>query len=51
MTADDFRGSCSLVFPFCVMPSTLRVGARLNVAANQLPGVYSGTFDVTAHNP
>ena len=26
---------------------TFRVGARLNVGANQAPGVYTGTFPVT----
>jgi spore coat protein U-like protein len=29
-------------------PDSLTVGATLNVGANQAPGVYSGTFSVTA---
>ena len=28
-----------------------RVGARLNIAANQAPGTYVGTFDVTVQYP
>lgn len=28
-----------------------KVGARLAVAANQVPGTYVGTFDVTVHYP
>jgi hypothetical protein len=30
---------------------TFRVGGTLNVAANQVEGVYTGTFDVTVQYP
>lgn len=55
MTVDTFRSnlnaSCngSSPGPCPTAPFTLWVGGRLNVGANQLPGVYSGTFAVTAH--
>ena len=55
MTVDTFRSnlnaSCNGSAPgSCpTAPFTLWVGGRLNVGANQLPGVYSGTFAVTAH--
>ena len=53
MTVDSFETNCSGtgIFSCPTMPLTLYVGARLNVSANQLPGVYSGTFAVTAHQP
>lgn len=53
MTVDSFETNCNGTgfFSCPTMPLTLYVGARLNVAANQLPGVYSGTFAVTAHQP
>jgi hypothetical protein len=53
MTADSFHGNCngSGLFSCPVMPFTLYVGGRLNVGANQTPGVYVGTFAVTAHQP
>lgn len=53
MTVDSFETNCSGtgIFSCPTMPLTLYVGARLNVAGNQLPGVYSGTFAVTAHQP
>lgn len=56
MTADTFRGNLNATCdgssppgPCPKAPFTLWVGARLNVGANQAPGVYSGTFGVTAH--
>jgi hypothetical protein len=53
MTVDSFETNCSGsgIFSCPTMPFTLYVGARLNVSANQMPGVYSGTFGVTAHQP
>lgn len=53
MTVDSFDTNCDgfWIFACPAMPFTLYVGARLSVAANQLPGVYSGTFAVTAHQP
>lgn len=53
MTVDSFETNCSGtgIFSCPTMPLTLYVGARLNVSANQLPGFYSGTFAVTAHQP
>ena len=53
MTVDSFETNCNGagIFSCPTMPLTLYVGARLNVVANQLPGVYSGTFAVTAHQP
>lgn len=53
MTVDSFHGNCdgNGLFSCPFMPFTLYVGGRLNVSANQTPGVYSGTFGVTAHQP
>ena len=53
MTVDSFETNCNGtgIFSCPTMPFTLYVGARLNVSANQMPGVYSGTFGVTAHQP
>lgn len=55
MTVDTFRSnlnaSCdgSSPGPCPAAPFPLWVGARLGVSANQAPGVYTGTFGVTAH--
>jgi hypothetical protein len=55
MTVDTFRSnlnaSCDGSSPGACpsAPFTLWVGARLGVSANQAPGVYTGTFGVTAH--
>ncbi|MHB8800744.1 MAG: DUF4402 domain-containing protein [Thermoanaerobaculia bacterium] len=55
MTVDAFRSNLSASCngtspgPCPSAPFTLWVGGRLNVGANQTPGVYSGTFAVTAH--
>ncbi|MHB1046199.1 MAG: DUF4402 domain-containing protein [Thermoanaerobaculia bacterium] len=55
MTVDTFRSnlnaSCDGTSPGAcpTAPFTLWVGGRLNVGGNQAPGVYSGTFAVTAH--
>lgn len=55
MTVDTFRSNLSASCngsspgPCPSAPFTLWVGGRLNVGANQAPGVYSGTFAVTAH--
>lgn len=55
MTVDTFRSNLSTDCngapgsPCPKAPFTLWVGGRLNVGANQAPGVYSGTFAVTAH--
>lgn len=55
MTVDTFRSNLNATCnggapgPCPKAPLTLWVGARLNVAASQAPGLYSGTFGVTAH--
>ena len=55
MTVDTFRSNLSASCdgspgsPCPKAPFTFWVGGRLNVGANQAPGVYSGTFAVTAH--
>lgn len=55
MTADTFRSNLNATCngsspgPCPSAPFTLWIGARLNVAAGQAPGFYSGTFGVTAH--
>lgn len=55
MSVDTFRSNLSAACdgspgsPCPKAPFTLWVGARLNVGASQAPGVYSGTFAVTAH--
>jgi hypothetical protein len=55
MTVDTFQSnlnaSCDGSSPGACpsAPFTLWVGARLGVSANQAPGVYTGTFGVTAH--
>ena len=55
MTVDTFRSNLNATCngsspgPCPTAPFTLWVGGRLNVGGNQAPGVYSGTFAVTAH--
>ena len=55
MTVDTFRSNLNATCngtspgPCPSAPFTLWVGGRLNVGGNQAPGVYSGTFAVTAH--
>jgi hypothetical protein len=55
MTVDTFRSNLNATCngtspgPCPTAPFTLWVGGRLNVGASQAPGVYSGTFAVTAH--
>ena len=55
MTVDTFRSNLNATCngsspgPCPSAPFTLWVGARLNVASSQAPGLYSGTFGVTAH--
>ena len=48
MTIDTFTDDSSGL-PLCVCPDDdFNVGATLHVGASQAPGVYSGTFSVTA---
>jgi spore coat protein U-like protein len=46
MTVDNFVHNALDGPPYSSAPYTLVVGARLNVAANQIPGTYVGTFTV-----
>ena len=51
MTVDNFVSSPDDTNPVTLggAATVLRVGATLNVAANQVSGTYTGTFDVSVN--